>query len=162
MREKDRMFTYLMLPWRLSGKESPFPHRRHRFQLWVWKIPWRRKWKPTPVFLNLGNPWTEGCGGLQAMGSKRVRYDSAINNNILHLEDVLVQIYAQLKVTQRMIKISSHSLPVLNWGFCQVSNVILFSLFSSPLWKHYTFHEFNYKCFINTILISPQNSSHAF
>ena len=25
--------------------------KRHRFDLWVWKIPWRRKWQPTPVFL---------------------------------------------------------------------------------------------------------------
>ena len=52
--------------------------------------------QPTPVFLSLGNPWTEECGGLQSMGFKRVGYDTAINNNILHLEDVLVQIYAQL------------------------------------------------------------------
>ena len=25
--------------------------KRHRFNLWVRKIPWRRKWQPTPVFL---------------------------------------------------------------------------------------------------------------
>ena len=25
--------------------------RRHRFDPWVRKIPWRRKWQPTPVFL---------------------------------------------------------------------------------------------------------------
>ena len=25
--------------------------RRHRFDSWVWKIPWRRKWQATPVFL---------------------------------------------------------------------------------------------------------------
>ena len=25
--------------------------RRPRFNLWVGKIPWRRKWQPTPVFL---------------------------------------------------------------------------------------------------------------
>ena len=25
--------------------------RRHRFDLWVEKIPWRRKWRPTLVFL---------------------------------------------------------------------------------------------------------------
>ena len=25
--------------------------RRHRFDLWVGKISWRRKWQPTPVFL---------------------------------------------------------------------------------------------------------------
>ena len=26
-------------------------HRRHRFNSWVGKIPWRRAWQPTPVFL---------------------------------------------------------------------------------------------------------------
>ena len=26
-------------------------HRRHGFNPWVRKIPWRRKWQPTPVFL---------------------------------------------------------------------------------------------------------------
>ena len=27
------------------------PHERPGFDLWVGKIPWRRKWQPTPVFL---------------------------------------------------------------------------------------------------------------
>jgi len=27
------------------------PNRRCRFDPWVEKIPWRRKWQPTPVFL---------------------------------------------------------------------------------------------------------------
>ena len=35
----------------LSGKESACPSRRHRFDPWVGKIPWRRKWQPIPVFL---------------------------------------------------------------------------------------------------------------
>ena len=38
----------------LSGKESTCQHRRlkrHRFNSWVRKIPWRRKWQPTPAFL---------------------------------------------------------------------------------------------------------------
>jgi len=26
-------------------------HRRCGFDPWVGKIPWRRKWQPTPVFL---------------------------------------------------------------------------------------------------------------
>ena len=26
-------------------------HKRREFDLWVGKIPWRRKWQPTPVFL---------------------------------------------------------------------------------------------------------------
>ena len=37
-----------------SGKESTCQcrrHKRHEFETWVGKIPWRRKWQPTPVFL---------------------------------------------------------------------------------------------------------------
>ena len=36
------------LPRRLSGKESA---RQCRRRVGVGKIPWRRKWQPTPVFL---------------------------------------------------------------------------------------------------------------
>ena len=39
------------LPRWYSGKEPTCQHRRCRFDPWVRKIPWRRKWKPTPVFL---------------------------------------------------------------------------------------------------------------
>ena len=35
----------------LSGKESTCQYRRLRFDPWVGKIPWRREWQPTPVFL---------------------------------------------------------------------------------------------------------------
>ena len=39
------------LPRSCTGKESTCQSRRHRFDPWVRKIPWRRKWQPTPVFL---------------------------------------------------------------------------------------------------------------
>ena len=49
-------------------------------ETWVWsldwKIPWRRAWQPTPV-LSGESPWTEEPGGLQLMGSQRVRHDWA-------------------------------------------------------------------------------------
>ena len=41
-------------PGGASGKESICQCRRLRkceFDLWIGKIPWRRKWQPTPVFL---------------------------------------------------------------------------------------------------------------
>ena len=39
---------------------------------WVGKIPWRRAWQPTPVFLPGEPPLTEKPGGLRFMGSQRV------------------------------------------------------------------------------------------
>ena len=48
----------VMLMWILclgaSGKEPSCQcrrHKRHRFDPWVRKIPWRRTWQPTPIFL---------------------------------------------------------------------------------------------------------------
>ena len=39
------------------------------------KIPRRRAWQPTPGFLSGESPWTEEPGGLQSMGSQRVRHN---------------------------------------------------------------------------------------
>ena len=44
---------------------------------WVGKIPWRRAWQPTPVFLPGESPWTEESGGLQSMWLQRIRHDWA-------------------------------------------------------------------------------------
>ena len=44
------MHTYVLSRW-LNGKESTCQFRRLRFDLWVTKIPWRRKWQPTVGFL---------------------------------------------------------------------------------------------------------------
>ena len=37
---------------------------------WVRKMPWRRAWYPTPVFLPREYPQTEEPGGLQSTGCK--------------------------------------------------------------------------------------------
>ena len=42
---------------------------------WVQKMPWRRKWQPTPVFLPGESPWMEEPGGLQSIGLQRVGHD---------------------------------------------------------------------------------------
>ena len=44
----------LGFPGGTSGKESACQGRRHKrrgFDPWVRKIPWRKSWQPTPVFL---------------------------------------------------------------------------------------------------------------
>ena len=45
--------------------------KRHRFDFWVRKIPWRRAWQPTPVFL----PGDSQRQGSLAGYSRRVRHD---------------------------------------------------------------------------------------
>ena len=39
------------LPRYLNGKESACPCRRHKFDPWAGRIPWRSTWQPTPLFL---------------------------------------------------------------------------------------------------------------
>ena len=43
-----------------DGKASACKFRRPEFNPWVGKIPWRRKWLPTPVFC-LENPTDRGA-----------------------------------------------------------------------------------------------------
>jgi len=50
---------------------------------WVRKIPWRKKWKPTPVFLPGMIPWTEKPGGLQSMGVTKSLTGLSIHECIL-------------------------------------------------------------------------------
>ena len=48
------VFIIIGLPAGVTGEKPACQCRRHkrvRFDLWVQKIPWRRKWHPTPVFL---------------------------------------------------------------------------------------------------------------
>ena len=49
--------------------------RRPGFDPWAGKIPWRRSWQPTPVFLLGESPWTEGPGGLQSIKLQRVGHE---------------------------------------------------------------------------------------
>ena len=48
-----------------------------RFDPWVGKIPWRRKWQPTPGFLSGESPGTQEPGRLQSMEWQRVGHDLA-------------------------------------------------------------------------------------
>ena len=42
---------------------------------WVEKIPWRRAWQPSPVFLPAESPWTVKPGQLQFIGLQRVGHN---------------------------------------------------------------------------------------
>ena len=48
---------------------------------WVGKIPWKRAWQPTPVFLPEESPWTEEPGWLQSMGSQRAGHNRATKHS---------------------------------------------------------------------------------
>ena len=48
----------------------------------IGKIPWRRAWQPTSVFLSGESQWTEKPGELQSVGSQRVRHDWVTKHSI--------------------------------------------------------------------------------
>ena len=79
--------AYSGLPRWYSSKESACQcrgRRRHGFDLWVRKIPWKRKWQPILIFLPGKIPWTEEPGAYcQSMRFQRVGHYGA-HMHILH------------------------------------------------------------------------------
>ena len=47
------------------------------FDPWVRKMPWRRKWQPTPVFLSAESHGERSLAGYGPWGHKKVGYDQA-------------------------------------------------------------------------------------
>ena len=71
---------------------------------WVGKIPWKRKWQPTPVFLpgkSYGQRSQVGCSPL---GCKRVRLDLATKQQ-WYLIVFLICIYLMMKVKEESEKV---------------------------------------------------------
>ena len=61
-----------------TGKESARQcrrHKRHGFDSWVGKIPWRRKWQSAMVFLPEKSHGERSLVGLQSVGLQRVRHN---------------------------------------------------------------------------------------
>ena len=72
------LHMHVGFPGGTSGKEPACQCRRHEtpgFNLWVGKIPWRRKWQPTSGFSSWRILWTEELDGLQSVGSQGVGHD---------------------------------------------------------------------------------------
>ena len=55
--------------------KNPPASEEMRFDPWVRQFPWRRKMAPHSSTLAWRIPWTEEPGGLQSMGSQRVRHE---------------------------------------------------------------------------------------
>ena len=70
-------------PWWLSCKESTCRCRRRRFDLQVRKIPWRRKWQPTSVFLPEESHGQRSLVGYRPWGRKELDTTERVNSNNL-------------------------------------------------------------------------------
>jgi len=60
----------MLFPGGSDGKETILHCRRLRFDLWVKKIPWRKKWQPTPVFLSGKSHGRRSLVGFSPWGHK--------------------------------------------------------------------------------------------
>ena len=61
----------------LSGKEPLCQCRRCRFDPWVRKIPWKRRWQLTPVFLPEKSHGQKSLESYSPWGQRRVRHNLA-------------------------------------------------------------------------------------
>ena len=72
----NKCIVVCLLPRWCSGKESTCQckrHRRHGFNPWVGKIPWRRgKWQATPVFLPGKSQGQRSLEGYSPWGCKEL------------------------------------------------------------------------------------------
>ena len=76
------------LSWWLSGKASVCQcrrHRRHGFDPWVWKIPLRRKWQLTPVFLPGKSLGQRSLAGSSPWGCKELDTTEQLSTHTLPL-----------------------------------------------------------------------------
>ena len=64
-------FTFWGLPWGGSDGRVCLQCRRPRFNSWVGKIPWRRKWQPAPVSLPGKSHGWRGLGRQSPLGCKK-------------------------------------------------------------------------------------------
>ena len=99
-------------------------------ETWVWpwirKIPWRRAWQPTPVFLPGESPWTEEPSRLHSMGLQRVGHDWTSKHSTVYYVKVTLCLSHPLlpHCVQKSILLACVSIPALQIG----SSVSFFSI----------------------------------
>ena len=97
---RDTIIKYLELPWWLRHKRNCLQCRKPRFDPWIGrKIPWRKAWRPTPVFLP-GE--SQEPGGLQSMDSRRQGHDRVTNTFTFHCVCELVSLKCSPKEIPRV------------------------------------------------------------
>ena len=103
------MNTWRASRW-LSGKRFACQCRRLGLDPWVWKVSWRRKWQPTPVYLTGKSRGQRSLVGYSSWGHKESDTTSWLNNSNEYM-----------KYTRDISKV--RSLAVHWWCHCQLLSV---------------------------------------
>ena len=86
---------------------------------WVWplgwKIPWRKAWQPTPVFLLGESPWTGEPGRLQSVGLLWVKHDWVSKHTHTHTPTHTHTEYHLWVIWQKMLFANMIKLWTLRW-----------------------------------------------
>ena len=91
--------------------------RRHGFDPWLGKIPWRRKWQPTPVFLPREPHGQRNMAGYSPWGHKSVRYNLVTKQQIVDLQN--------FRCTNKVIQCVSFTRLFSTVGYYKILNIAL-------------------------------------
>ena len=93
-----------------SGKESACQWRRGRLDSWVKKIPWGRKWQPTPVFLPEKSHGQRSLAGYSSWGCKESDTIEWLSSSNQRLREAYVSLSGseQASLSSHMREVTSH------------------------------------------------------
>ena len=118
-------FSFLTLSLFTSPHLKKWNLRRPRFDPWVRKIPWRREWQPTPVFLPGEFHEQRSLAGYSPWGHKELDTSELLTYYVsLIIREM--QIKTTMKYHLTLIrKSSSKNLQAINTGDCREKGTFL-------------------------------------
>ena len=116
----------------LGDKEPAFQCRRRRFVSWVGKVPWRRKWQPTPLFFpekkQKTKTWIEEPGGNSPWSHRESDMTEQLSAHA-HTSHSITCILTALPLHHRVGDLPLRRLLATAWYFSQpVWNISLYPL----------------------------------
>ena len=128
----------------------------------VGKIPWRRKWQPTLVFLPGKSHGWRSLAGYRPWGHKRVRYDLATKQQLCVSDAQIPPIYNTteypgicLHTGHLLMEISNRCNNVISIVLLLCSTTFLMSVKApttfSPTWNHPWFFTWNHPWFFQLL-----------
>ena len=132
-----------------SGKEFPCQCRRHWFDPWDRKIPWRRKWWPIPVFLPGRFHGQRSLVGYSPWGQKESDTTEQLTD-VLELGVLCLFVFIEAGSISLFVMLHYHCLLlVISPLACEHFNRHSFPFYSQYLAQYWTWS----RCSINTELM---------
>ena len=124
------------LPQWLSSKDSACQCRKCKFDPWVGKMPWRRAWQPTPVFLPGESHGLRSPTGYSPQGVKELditEHTHRLQEGILVLRASCLFFFfnSGFFIPEHSIDLCSMGKPFTKTGLDYFTNIILLKEFSA-------------------------------